>query len=61
MNEEFDQVMARSGVRVPQDRYAGTLAAYRELMALTAVIRESGLVPADEPSAVYRVPGGEAR
>ncbi|MFJ8011896.1 hypothetical protein [Streptomyces sp. NPDC096339] len=55
MSGEFDRVMARAGVSVPPAWYTGTEAAFRELMAMTELLRDEERPVGSEPSAVYRV------
>jgi hypothetical protein len=50
--ECFDHVMARCGIVVPDDRRAGALATYKELMQMATLLRQ----PRDaesEPSNVF--------
>lgn len=58
MSDAFDEAMARAGVRVPPEWYTGTEAAFRELMAMTALLRDEDRPAGNEPSAVYRVAAG---
>ena len=51
---EFDAMLARSGLRVPADLRAGTLAGYRDLRRLADLVHRVES-PEDEPAAVYRM------
>lgn len=52
---EFDRVARHAGLTVPSEWRAGTVASYRELMALTGLLRTPDRLAGHEPSAVYRV------
>lgn len=52
--EEFDALMARSGLRVPEELRRGTLAGYRQLRRLADLLH-TPMDPEDEPAAVYRM------
>lgn len=52
VEREFDVLMARSGIRVPDERRAGSIAVYRDLRRMAALLREPR--PAEsEPAIVF--------
>ncbi|MGH7106132.1 MAG: hypothetical protein ACREFT_06460 [Acetobacteraceae bacterium] len=51
---EFDVLIARAGLRIPEDRRPELLVAFADLRAETARLYES-LPPELEPAAVYRI------
>ncbi len=52
LEREFDQLMARAGAVVPQDRRAGTIACYEDLKRMCALLRQPRSA-ASEPSNIY--------
>jgi hypothetical protein len=50
---EFDVMMARAGLAIPEDRREGLLTAFADLRAEIALLHEA-LPPTLEPAAVYR-------
>jgi hypothetical protein len=54
---EFDAMLARSGLRVPDELRAGTLAGYGDLRRLAELVHRVES-PEDEPAAVYRMAVG---
>jgi len=60
LDAEFDLVMARAGVRVPDEWRAGAVASYAELMAFADLLRPADRPVGSEPSAVYRMREGAA-
>lgn len=55
LSAEFDVVMRMSGIEVPDELRAGTLAGYAELRRMVALLRVPRHVES-EPAAMYRVP-----
>jgi hypothetical protein len=49
---EFDMLLARAGMSVPDDRKAGVLAGYAELRRLAQLLR-TRRSPFDEPANIY--------
>ena len=54
LEQEFDVLMARSGIVVPNDRRAGAIGSYAELRHLTRLLRQPR-EPDAEPANVYRL------
>ena len=50
---ELDVLAARAGLVIPPDRRKAILASHAEVKALAALLRETGLEPADEPANIY--------
>ncbi len=53
MGAEFDVLMARAGITVPEDRRAALLAGFAELRGQVALLRQPRTAAA-EPSNVFR-------
>ncbi len=51
MDTEFDMLMARAGITVPDERRDGLLAAYRDLRAAVALLERAEA----EPAHVFRL------
>lgn len=51
---EFDRLAAQRGIVVPPDRRAGVLAGYRDLRAMTRLIRRPRAAE-DEPANVFDI------
>ncbi len=51
--KEFDVLMARAGLSIPEDRREALLVAFADLRAEIALLHEA-LPPTLEPAAVYR-------
>ena len=52
LEREFDMLMAKAGATVPADRRAGLIAGYRDMKAMTALLRQPRTA-ADEPANIY--------
>lgn len=50
---ELDLLAARAGLVIPSDRRRAILASYAEVRGMAALLRETGLEPADEPANIY--------
>lgn len=50
---ELDVLAARAGLVIPPDRRKAILASHAEVKGLAALLRETGLEPADEPANIY--------
>lgn len=55
---EFDMLMRRAGITVPEERRAGVLASYADLHQQIALLRHR-YTHVDEPSNVFRLMPGE--
>lgn len=51
--DEFDVLMARAGLTIPEDRREGLLVAFADLRRELALLHDP-LPPSLEPAAVYR-------
>lgn len=53
LEQEYDILVARAGLRIPDDRRAVMLGCYAQVRSWSDIIRSTRRAPSDEPANVY--------